>query len=344
MRIKQAALVAAVVSVSWLALSGVAGAQDAFPDKPVTIVVPWPAGTVPDVALRVLAELASEDMGQPIVVTNVEGGGGTKGMNYVANQPADGYTIVNNWVAPQTVAKIMNPDVGFSDEDFAPIGGFIFSPFMLMVAASHPANNAEEFVDWAKGQDRSLNVGVCAALSVPRMVMEEFLAVAEIENYNPVPYPGCNADNHKGVLDGSLDFTTADMAGVNPFGELGEGSGRLHGRAYRHHSRCADREGAGLRSRLGRQVVARLGRAGGARWDAGGSPAEADRGAGWVDPVRRLHGPHARRAEAADRVDAARGVRSPLVQLGGCAQADGGAGDCQGSGGAEDGRLSGWRP
>jgi tripartite-type tricarboxylate transporter receptor subunit TctC len=65
-------------------------AQD-FPDKPVTIVVPWPAGTVPDVALRILAEMAKDDMGQPIVVTNVEGGG-TKGMNFVKNQPADGYT------------------------------------------------------------------------------------------------------------------------------------------------------------------------------------------------------------------------------------------------------------
>ncbi len=197
---------------------GPALAQD-FPDKPVTIVVPWPAGTVPDVALRILAEMAADDMGQPIVVTNVVGGGGTKGMNFVKNQPADGYTIINDWVAPQTVAKIMNPDVGYSDADFAPIGGFIFSPFMLMVAADHPANNLQEFVEWAKSQDRQLNVGVCAALSVPRMVMEEFLNVAEIENYNPVPYPGCNADNHKGVLDGSLDFTTADQSGVNTFGD-----------------------------------------------------------------------------------------------------------------------------
>lgn len=199
-------------------LGGAAYAADPFPTKPVTIVVPWQAGTVPDVALRVLAEMAQKDMGQPIVVTNVDGGGGTKGLNYVKNQPADGYTIINTWVAPQTVAKIMNPDVGFSDEDFAPIGGFIFSPFMLMVAANHPATDAKSFVAWAKSQNRPLNVGVCAALSVPRMVMEEFLHTAGITNYNPVPYPGCNADNHKGVLDGSLDFTTADMAGVNTFG------------------------------------------------------------------------------------------------------------------------------
>lgn len=214
------AVVAASVFVCALSLGAAASAEAAdFPSKPVTIVVPWPAGTVPDVALRILGEMASDDLGQPIVVTNVVGGGGTKGMNHVASQPADGHTIINNWVAPQTVAKIMNPDVGYADEDFAPIGGFIFSPFMLMVAASHPANDAQEFVEWAKSQDRQLNVGVCAALSVPRMVMEEFLHVAEIDNYNPVPYPGCNADNHKGVLDGSLDFTTADMAGINTFGD-----------------------------------------------------------------------------------------------------------------------------
>lgn len=199
-----------------LALTCGLAAADAFPEKPVTIVVPWPAGTVPDTALRVLADLAAEDMGQPIVVTNVTGGGGTKGTAFVANSEPDGYTILNNWVAPQTVQRIVNGDIGYDDSDFDPIGGWIFSPFLIMVSAQHPAQNLGEFVEWAKAQD-NINVGVCAAMSVPRFVMEAFLQKAEI-TYTPIPFQGCSTENNKGVLDGTLDATITDASGPSTFG------------------------------------------------------------------------------------------------------------------------------
>ena len=191
---------------------------DDFPSKPITVVVPWSAGTLPDIILRTASKEAEKDLGVPIVVTNIPGGTSTKGTAFVRNAPADGYTVLDFWVAG-IIGRLMNPDVGYEIKDFDAIGGYLFNPFMIMVSSDHPANNLQEFVDWAKQQDKNLNVGVCGAGSVARMSMEQFLSVAKITNYNPVPFGGCNVDNHKGVLDGSLDVTTASMGGPNTFGD-----------------------------------------------------------------------------------------------------------------------------
>lgn len=191
-----------------------------FPEKPIKIIIPWPAGTAPDSVLRILAELMRDDVGQPVIVTNVVGGGGTKGMATVKNGHADGYTLINNWVAPHTVAPMFNPNVGYNaNKDFTPVAGFIFLPFTLMVNADHPANNLQEFVDWAKAQDRQLKFGACAQFSVPRMVMEEFTRLAGIDA-KPVPYPGCMPDNVKSVIDGSTDYTTGVLNAIKVFGKF----------------------------------------------------------------------------------------------------------------------------
>ncbi len=197
---------------------GVATAA-AFPDKPITIVVPWQAGSGPDVAMRVLGEIASRDFGQPVVVQNIVGGSGSKGLLAVKNSAADGYTVLNSWVAPHVVTRLFNPDVGYDNDDFEPILGLMTLPFTLAVKADHPANNVAEFVQWASALGRPINVGICAPLSVPRMVMEEFLRKLEITAYNPVPYNGCMPDNVKGLLDGSLDATTGVLIAEKIFGD-----------------------------------------------------------------------------------------------------------------------------
>ena len=189
-----------------------------FPDKPVTIVVPWPAGSSPDVAMRLLGSLASEELGQPIVVQNVVGGSGSVGTLAVKNAEPDGYTILNNWVAPHVVARLFNPDIGYADKDFEPLFGLIALPFTLAVRADHPATDVASFVKWANAQGRPINVGICAALSVPRMVMEEFLRASVVENYKPVPFNGCMPDNVKALLDGSLDATTGVLIAEKIFG------------------------------------------------------------------------------------------------------------------------------
>ena len=208
-----------IAACAALAAFAVGPAQAEFPEKPVTIVVPWQAGSSPDVAMRTLASLASDDLGQPIVVQNIVGGSGSVGTLAVKNAAADGYTLLNNWVAPHVVARLFNPEIGYSDDDFAPLFGLIALPFTLAVRADHPATDVPSFVAWANAQDRPVNVGICAALSVPRMVMEEFLRASGVENYKPVPFNGCMPDNVKALLDGSLDATTGVLIAEKIFGD-----------------------------------------------------------------------------------------------------------------------------
>lgn len=204
---------------AFLAAMGFGPAQAEFPEKPVTIVVPWQAGSSPDVAMRTLASLASDDLGQPIVVQNIVGGSGSVGTLAVKNAAADGYTLLNNWVAPHVVARLFNPEIGYNDDDFAPLFGLIALPFTLAVRADHPATDVASFVEWANAQDRPVNVGICAALSVPRMVMEEFLRTSGVKSYKPVPFNGCMPDNVKALLDGSLDATTGVLIAEKIFGD-----------------------------------------------------------------------------------------------------------------------------
>ncbi len=190
-----------------------------YPEKPLTIVEPWPAGSAGDVGARIIAELAQKEFGQPIVIQNLVGGGGTKTSLFTKQAKPDGYTIMNAWVANQVMRPIFNPDIGFSRHDFEPIILYQVNPFTLVVKADHPSKDLAGFVKWAKAQDRVLNVGICAAMGLPRLVMQRFLEVAGIENYNPVPYQGCETENIKGLFDGSLDFSTGALSVEKIYGK-----------------------------------------------------------------------------------------------------------------------------
>lgn len=212
---------AATLALSIVGMTAPAHAQGKFPNKPITIVMPWKTGGLPDAIFRVLAERVSGDLGQPVVIQNITGGSGSKATLHVSKAKPDGYTLLDNWVAPHIVVPIINPDVGYNMVDWDPIAGFIFNPFTLTVAANHPSKTLDEFFKWAhvEQKKRPLNVGVCSALSVPRFVMEGYLRKHGVTNYNAVPYTGCGFDNIKGVLDGTLDFTTGQIQAKKTYGD-----------------------------------------------------------------------------------------------------------------------------
>lgn len=188
-----------------------------WPEKPITIIFPWAPGDPTEVVLRTIGELAAADLGQPVVINNVGGAGGTKAMAAAAAADADGYTLVNNWVAPQVSAKLFNPDLPYSSDDFVPIAGVFAIPFTLTVAADHPANDIKEFVEWAKKEGRTINYGVCAPQSVPRLIGEQFMSSAGVP-YNPIPFSGgCGGDNVTGLLNGTLDASVAVVPLINAF-------------------------------------------------------------------------------------------------------------------------------
>ncbi len=169
--------------------------------------------------MRILAELASEAFGQPIVVQNLEGGTGSRAQLAAFNAEPDGYTVMNAWVATQVIAPIFNPDVGYTRHDFESIMMVNINPFVLVVPDSHPATNTKELVEWAKAQDRDLNVSICGWVGLPHIVFRRFLQVAEVENYNPIPFSDCEVENVKAILDGTTDFGIAGLSVGKIYGD-----------------------------------------------------------------------------------------------------------------------------
>lgn len=200
-----------------LSTLGLTQAQAEYPEKPITIIYPWPAGDPTTAIMRTIGEMASEELGQPIVVNSITGAGGTKALTAGATADADGYTIVSNWVAAQVGAKLFNPDLPYDNDSFIPIGNVYGIPFTVTVAIDHPANTISEYVEWAKAQDKTVNFGVCAPQSVPRLIGEQFMQVAELE-YNPIPFGGgCGGENMTGLLNGSLDVSVGIVPLVDVF-------------------------------------------------------------------------------------------------------------------------------
>src|SRR5580700_3442616 len=152
----------AAAAVAAPALSRVAFALD-YPTRPITIIVPFPAGGPVDTLARLLAEPMRLSLGQPLVIENVGGAGGSIAAARVARAEPDGYTmILGNWTSLVGTPAVY--PVSFDvKSDFAPVALLAFSPLMLVGRTSLPANNVRELIAWLKanpGKATSGTIGV----------------------------------------------------------------------------------------------------------------------------------------------------------------------------------------
>ena len=145
----------ALLATAALPLARPVLAQDGYPNRPIRIIVPFPAGGTTDILARLFAQKLGETMGQSVVVENRGGGGGSIGADVVAKAAPDGYTLLfHNLTFSTTTAALefANRAPHAIERDFAPITLGANVPMMLMVNPSVPANNLREFVAWAKAQ------------------------------------------------------------------------------------------------------------------------------------------------------------------------------------------------
>lgn len=212
-------LLALAIGASFTMSVAMAPAFAEYPDKPITIIFPWAAGDPTETVLRVMAEIAKEKIGQPIVINNVQGAGGKKSLAEIAKAAPDGYTLANNWVAPQIAGKLFDPNLPYNNSSFIPVAGITAIPFTVTVKADHEANDIQGFIAWAKKKGGKLNYGVCAGQSVPRLVGEQFMRSAGLA-FVPIPNnTGCMGDNMTGLMNGTLDVAV----GIVPATRLLEG-------------------------------------------------------------------------------------------------------------------------
>ena len=178
------------VSACAFGLSTLAVHAETWPTKPVKVVVPAPAGSSLDVIVRGMADTLRTRWGQPLVVENRPGAGGTIGMDVVAKAAPDGYTLGIGFNGPIAFGPFMFKKMPYDPvKDLIPVILTTSQPNVLAVPANHPANNVKEFVAWAKSQGDKVSYASVGQGSSSHLSMELLKATAGFEATH-VPFNG----------------------------------------------------------------------------------------------------------------------------------------------------------
>ena len=172
------------------ALHGAGAAAQAWPTKPLRLMVPFPPGGSTDIVARIVAQKMGERLGQSIVIENRGGAGGTIGTALVAKAAPDGYNLTvastsTHVVAPSVYARLDYDPV----KDFAPVGLMAVSPYLLVVHPAVPAKTLQELVALAKKQPGKLNYASAGVGSTTHLSMEMLKAVSGTYMLH-IPYNG----------------------------------------------------------------------------------------------------------------------------------------------------------
>src|SRR5215468_11271890 len=160
-----------------------------YPTRPITLVVPFPAGGGNDALARLVAERMSKTLGQQVVVENRGGAGGTIATRAVAKGPADGYTILLTYTGTLAINPSLYPNAGYDPrKDFAPIGAIGTLLSVLVTHPSLPVRSTADLIAYAKANPGKINYGFVPG-TVGHISTEMFARNAEIKLTN-VPYRG----------------------------------------------------------------------------------------------------------------------------------------------------------
>ena len=198
--------------LSLCGLASTANAQ-AFPDRFIKLVVPFPPGGATDVLGRLLAKKMSDILGEPIVVENHGGAGGTIGTDFASRQPADGYTIVLVSALAQGASRKLYPGIKYDPvKSFTPIGSMGALSYVLVVNPGLGITSLDGLVKAMKAAPDKFNYASAGVGSAPHLAMELFLRAADVKATH-VPYQG-SAPALTGVVAGDTQFALDNVAAV----------------------------------------------------------------------------------------------------------------------------------
>lgn len=170
--------------------SAMANPADTYPQKSVTLIVPFPAANVSDLLARAIAERLTKVWGQTVIVENVVGGSGIVGLQKAARAVPDGYTIALATTGAGVIVPMMHPSPPYDLlKDFAPITLAAPLPFILLVHPSVPANSLRELLEMARREPGKLSYASLGTGSAPHLAMEILKTMAKVDMVH-VPYRG----------------------------------------------------------------------------------------------------------------------------------------------------------
>jgi tripartite-type tricarboxylate transporter receptor subunit TctC len=197
-----------------LALPALAWAQ-AYPTKPVRVVVPYPAGSTPDIVGRTVAERLQKALGQPFVVENRSGAGGNIGAEAVAKAPADGHTLLVAGNGPVAINKHLYKGLGYdADRDLAPLSLLATAPQMLVVKPALGIEDFKAFLEYVRKNPGRLSYASVGGGSASHLTMELLKSDARLFLVH-IPYRGF-PPAVTDMLAGNIDAMFAIIPAVLP--------------------------------------------------------------------------------------------------------------------------------
>ena len=219
------------IIIAALALTGASGlvsaqrpsttSGQAYPSKPIRIVVPYSAGGPIDLVTRPLAQKLTDALNNPVVVDNRAGANGIIGIDHVAKSPADGYTLVVGSVGSFAINPNVYSKLPFDVlKDFAPVSLFVTVPELLVVHPSLPVTSVKELVALAKARPRQLNYGSSGTGGTPHLAVELLKQAAGIDIVH-VPYKGMGPATMD-LIGGQVQLAFADLPVLLPHVKAGK--------------------------------------------------------------------------------------------------------------------------
>ncbi|ART47715.1 Bug family tripartite tricarboxylate transporter substrate binding protein [Acidovorax carolinensis] len=202
------------------ATAGLAQAQ-AWPAKPLRIVVPFPAGGTSDVLARLVGLKLSESLGQPVVVDNKPGSSGNLGADMVAKAAPDGHTLLLTDVGNLSISPSLYKLPFNLGADFSPVAMVAYSPHLLVTSNQVPANTTQELIEWVKSQKGKANFAAAAGMGSATHLAGVLFAQRAGLDWGYVPYKG-GAQAMTDLIGGQVDLTFNGMVATYPHVKSGK--------------------------------------------------------------------------------------------------------------------------
>lgn len=209
MTLIKSALVAALT-----AIGAVSASAQGFPTKPVTMIVPFAAGGPTDVVARIVGDHMSKTLGQPVIVENVAGAGGTTGITRAAKAGNDGYTIAMGHMGTHGASPGLYPNLAYNPQtDFEPVGLAAGTPIVIVARKNFPAEDLKEFIENVKANQKTLNAAHAGTGSVSHITCLLFNDMLKVD-VNAIPYRGTGPLLNDLISD-KVDYTCDQIVNVS---------------------------------------------------------------------------------------------------------------------------------
>lgn len=213
-------IVVATVVACLLLVTAQVQAEDNWPQRPITIVVPFQAGGSADLLARIAQQNLQAALGSPVLVENRSGAGGSIGTAYVAKAPNDGYTLLLGTLSGNVLNEFIYSHLSYDTErDFQPIALLVQVPNLLVVTPKMPVHNVAELIDYIKAHDGKLNYGSSGIGTSSHLAMVMF-QLATGTHITHVPFRS-TTDELTGLMSGGLDLAFDSMTTLWPQAQAG---------------------------------------------------------------------------------------------------------------------------